>query len=271
MFDVGFSEMLVIGIVALVVIGPERLPKVARTLGHLMGRAQRYVNDVKRDIDREMQIDELRKLQAEMQDAARSIESSVTTQVGEVKSELDKAQNTLNQFAEQTSDLTRLDDPLAAKTDVQAASTEAGMDGTQMHADVVTDQAGGPMQAPADAQSGELAQQPQAQSQQPWAQATAVPNEPLGGPVGEPVNQPPGEMSNQPSGDPANTGTNQQVTEPAQEEPEPELLRHQVDHIVPDYSEGVMGPNTSINQPAPGAAGVAVRNVLVHVDLPPVT
>lgn len=90
MFDVGFSEMLVIGIVALVVIGPERLPKVARTIGHLMGRAQRYVNDVKRDIDREMQIEELRKLQEQMQETARSIETSVNTQVSEVKSGLEQ-------------------------------------------------------------------------------------------------------------------------------------------------------------------------------------
>ena len=52
---------MVIGIVALLVIGPEKLPKVARTLGHLLGRAQRYVNDVKSDINREMQLDELKK------------------------------------------------------------------------------------------------------------------------------------------------------------------------------------------------------------------
>lgn len=77
MFDIGFSELMVIGIVALVVIGPERLPKVARTLGHLLGRAQRYVNDVKSDINREMQLDELRKLQAQVSESARSLENSV--------------------------------------------------------------------------------------------------------------------------------------------------------------------------------------------------
>ena len=59
MFDIGFSEMLVIGVVALVVIGPQRLPKVARTLGHLVGRMQRYVNDVKADINREIELDDL--------------------------------------------------------------------------------------------------------------------------------------------------------------------------------------------------------------------
>jgi len=77
MFDIGFSELLVIGVVALIVIGPEKLPRVARTLGHLLGRAQRYVNDVKSDINREIQLDELKKLQAEVTESARSLEDSV--------------------------------------------------------------------------------------------------------------------------------------------------------------------------------------------------
>ena len=62
MFDIGISEIAVIAVVALVVIGPERLPKVARTIGTLMGRAQRYVNDVKAEVNREMELDELRKV-----------------------------------------------------------------------------------------------------------------------------------------------------------------------------------------------------------------
>lgn len=77
MFDVGFSELFVIGIVALIVIGPERLPRVARTVGHLLGRAQRYVSDVKADINREIQLDELKKLQSQVTDSARAIEDSV--------------------------------------------------------------------------------------------------------------------------------------------------------------------------------------------------
>lgn len=81
MFDVGFSELIVISIVALVVIGPERLPKVARTVGHLLGRMQRYVNDVKTDISREMQLDELKKLQAEVQDSARNFERSMSNEL----------------------------------------------------------------------------------------------------------------------------------------------------------------------------------------------
>src|SRR5262252_2105837 len=77
MFDVGFSEILVIAVVALIVIGPERLPKTARTLGHLFGRLQRYVNEVKADISREMELEELRKLQSEMQGTAREFEQTV--------------------------------------------------------------------------------------------------------------------------------------------------------------------------------------------------
>ncbi len=82
--------MLVVAVVALIVIGPERLPKVARTLGHLFGRMQRYVNDVKSDISREMELEELRKLQATVEDAARAIETSVTTQISSTESELNK-------------------------------------------------------------------------------------------------------------------------------------------------------------------------------------
>ena len=94
MFDIGFSELLLIAVVALIVIGPERLPKVARTLGHLFGRMQRYVNDVKADIGREMQLEELRNLQSSMQDAARSIEQSVSREVTATESELQEITET---------------------------------------------------------------------------------------------------------------------------------------------------------------------------------
>ena len=94
MFDIGFSEMLVIAVVALIVIGPERLPKVARTLGHLFGRMQRYVSDVKSDISREMELEELKKLQQSVQDAARSIETSVHTELNRTESELNSIAST---------------------------------------------------------------------------------------------------------------------------------------------------------------------------------
>lgn len=88
MFDIGFSELLVIAVVALIVIGPERLPKVARTLGHLLGRMQRYVNDVKADISREMELEELKKLQASVQDAAQSMRQAVSREINETESQL---------------------------------------------------------------------------------------------------------------------------------------------------------------------------------------
>lgn len=81
MFDIGFSELMLIGIVALLVLGPERLPKVARTTGHLLGRLQRYVSDVKSDINREMQLEELKKLQEEARTAAMAFEGSVRSEV----------------------------------------------------------------------------------------------------------------------------------------------------------------------------------------------
>lgn len=85
MFDISFSELLVIGIVALVVIGPERLPKVARTAGLLLGRLQRYVGDVKADISREMQLDELKKLRSDVQESARDFERSIAGEIQAVE------------------------------------------------------------------------------------------------------------------------------------------------------------------------------------------
>lgn len=89
MFDISFTELLVIGVIALVVIGPERLPKVARTIGHLVGRAQRYVNDVKSDINREVELDELRKLKEQMKDAAQSVQSSLQNTESTLRQPLD--------------------------------------------------------------------------------------------------------------------------------------------------------------------------------------
>ena len=99
MFDIAFSEIVVIAVVALIVIGPERLPKVARTLGHMFGRLQRYVNDVKADINREMELDELRKLQSQVQSAARDIEQSVTHAAHSVENGVRSVESELNQAA----------------------------------------------------------------------------------------------------------------------------------------------------------------------------
>lgn len=96
MFDIGFSEIVVIAVVALIVLGPERLPKTARTLGHLFGRLQRYVNDVKADISREMELEELRKLQQQMKSAASDLEQSMTSAVREAESGVREVEAELN-------------------------------------------------------------------------------------------------------------------------------------------------------------------------------
>ena len=77
MFDFGFDKLALIGAVALVVIGPERLPRVARTVGTLLGKAQRYVSDVKAEVNRSIELDELKKMKTQFEDAARDATSSV--------------------------------------------------------------------------------------------------------------------------------------------------------------------------------------------------
>ncbi len=91
MFDVGFTELMVIALVGLIVIGPERLPKVARTVGHLLGRLQRYVGDVKSDISREMQLEDLKKLQAQVQEQARDLDRQINDQMKTVETELNQS------------------------------------------------------------------------------------------------------------------------------------------------------------------------------------
>ena len=77
MFDIAFSELVVIALVALIVIGPERLPKLARTAGHLWARVQRYVNTVKNDISNEMDMDEARKMRDSIQQQVGEVERSI--------------------------------------------------------------------------------------------------------------------------------------------------------------------------------------------------
>ncbi|TGV11990.1 twin-arginine translocase subunit TatB [Alcaligenaceae bacterium 429] len=120
MFDISFSELLLIAVVALIVLGPERLPKVARTVGHLMGRAQRYMNDVKSDIQREMDLEEINKLKNQMQDAANSVRSSVNDSVNTIKDPLSEAQQAL-------SDLHK---PLDTPTEPVAAEKKAALPDT---------------------------------------------------------------------------------------------------------------------------------------------
>lgn len=92
MLDIGFSELMIIGVVALVVIGPERLPKVAKTAGHLMGRMQRYVAEVKADINREVEMSELKDLKKTMDDAASTMNDALNSHVSELSQEVRKAE-----------------------------------------------------------------------------------------------------------------------------------------------------------------------------------
>lgn len=96
MFELSFGKMMIIAVVALIVLGPEKLPRVARTLGHLLGRARSYANQVKQDIDREMQMEELRKLQQQAQEAARSFETTVNEAGRSVEAEAAKVQGSVN-------------------------------------------------------------------------------------------------------------------------------------------------------------------------------
>ena len=127
MFDIGFSELMVIGLVALIVIGPERLPRVARTLGHLIGRLQRYVADVKADINREIELEELNKMRETVQQAATGIESSVQAELSKTESELNAAieapAGSGVSSAPETGNATRASSPAPAIGETASATT----------------------------------------------------------------------------------------------------------------------------------------------------
>lgn len=91
MIDLGFDKLALIGAVALIVIGPERLPRVARTVGHLLGKAQRYVADVKAEVNRSIELEELQKMKSQFEDAARDVEKSVSNEIHQTTSGLEDA------------------------------------------------------------------------------------------------------------------------------------------------------------------------------------
>ncbi|WP_027995545.1 Sec-independent protein translocase protein TatB [Simplicispira psychrophila] len=91
MIDIGLSKMALIGAVALIVIGPEKLPRVARTVGTLLGKAQRYVADVKSEVNRSMELDELKKMKQTMEGAARDVEQSIRTNASEFEKDMNHA------------------------------------------------------------------------------------------------------------------------------------------------------------------------------------
>ncbi len=106
MIDLGISKMALIGAVALIVIGPEKLPRVARTVGALLGKAQRYVSDVKAEVSRSMELDELKKMKETMTSAARDVENTIQTNASD--------------FEKSWSDATRLDDGTASSSTYEA-------------------------------------------------------------------------------------------------------------------------------------------------------
>lgn len=91
MIDLGVSKIVLIGVVALIVIGPEKLPRVARTVGTLLGKAQRYVADVKAEVNRSMDLDELRKMKETVESAARDVETAVHNTTSDLERDLNAA------------------------------------------------------------------------------------------------------------------------------------------------------------------------------------
>lgn len=115
MIDFGFDKLALIGAVALIVIGPERLPRVARTIGHLMGKAQRYVADVKAEVNRSIELEELKKMKTQFEDAARDVESSVAGGVRQASTEMNDAWSQITRNPE---------------ADLEGADEEWGLGGT---------------------------------------------------------------------------------------------------------------------------------------------
>src|SRR5438067_11484100 len=102
MIDFGFDKLALISAVALIVIGPEKLPRVARTVGTLLGKAQRYVADVKAEVNRSIELEELKKMKTQFEDAARNVEQSVSNEIHSTTADLDRS------WQQATADMTAL-------------------------------------------------------------------------------------------------------------------------------------------------------------------
>jgi sec-independent protein translocase protein TatB len=105
MIDLGLSKMALIGAVALIVIGPEKLPRVARTIGTLLGYAQRYVSDVKAEVNRSMELEELKKMKSTVEDAARNVEGSIQTTTSDFEKEWSSTTSGLDSSVDLSSSL----------------------------------------------------------------------------------------------------------------------------------------------------------------------
>ena len=128
MFDLGFSELLVIGVVALIVIGPERLPKVARTAGAWLGRLNRFVSQVKQDVERDVQLEELRKMQKDMKESAQRFEimaeetgEAIQKEVGQVDKVIQAMSVTDGGLAAEELEKVRAEQPVEAEANPEPA------------------------------------------------------------------------------------------------------------------------------------------------------
>ncbi len=108
MIDLGLSKMALIGAVALIVIGPEKLPRVARTIGTLLGKAQRYVSDVKAEVNRSMELEELKKMKSTVEDAAQSVESSIQSSTSDFEKEWSSTTSGLDSTVDLSASLTTI-------------------------------------------------------------------------------------------------------------------------------------------------------------------
>lgn len=107
MFDIGFSEIVVIGVIALIVFGPEELPRVARLAGRMLGNFRRYVDQVKSELDQEIQASELKELGQEIKDSAQTLRSSLSEQMQAVESEVRNAGHEMACVAEDVAEPVR--------------------------------------------------------------------------------------------------------------------------------------------------------------------
>lgn len=113
MFDIAFTEMVIMAVIALLVVGPERLPKLARQVGQWAGKLQRYVNDVKSDLNKQMELEELRNIKSEVTAAARDLEGSFKSTI----------ESTQKDFDSLSTSMTGEDDPVA-EANTAAAKTD---------------------------------------------------------------------------------------------------------------------------------------------------
>lgn len=129
MFDIGFIEIMIISLVALIVVGPERLPVVARTLGHLLGRARGYINGVKTDIHNEMRMEELKNMHTSVSESIQSIEDSMRQEINEIKTMTSMEEKTPTSVTPEAG--TEINSPASAVD--SAAPQSAPNSGEKMH------------------------------------------------------------------------------------------------------------------------------------------